>query len=185
MQYFSVFGFTGSRSLPVEEKKQIFKIARFAYRFGVRALVGCAPGSDAAVRTAHPAAEVFRVSSGVWGGGSGAYARRSIAMVIHLAGLDLPVMVGAPGRACPRGLVPSSDSWACFSGRGSGSWASLALAVGFKVPVIVIGLGPGDLPAWPGQWRRLRASDPETLQGLVFKGAWRFCPGDPPQLPLP
>jgi len=44
------------------------------------------------------------------------------------------VLVSFPSSACPSGLLPSSSSSRAFCGLGSGSWASLAFAVGSGVP---------------------------------------------------
>ncbi len=91
--------------------------------------VGCAAGIDAAVRSARPGARVFRAASSR----PGALARRSIRCVRAVAQAG-GVWVSFPGRACPPGIRPSRSPSACFSGGGSGSWASLALAAGLGAP---------------------------------------------------
>lgn len=87
--------------------------------------------------------------------------------------------VGFVSSPCPTGLVPSPSPSACFSGFGSGSWASLALAVGLKLPVVVFPVSPSGygrspgLPAfWPGSWIPLSG---------VWAGGFRFAPVPPPQ----
>ena len=117
---------------------------------GGRVLVGCARGVDSAARAAFPACFVFRVQSFVrpgFGLSRACFARRSAALVGScVAGGG--VLVGFPAGACPVGLVPSAVSSACFAGFGSGSWASLALAVGSGGRVLVwlpVGVAP---PAW-------------------------------------
>ena len=102
---------------------------------GATVVTGCASGID---RVAHgvPSALVFRAAR--FGRGRGSFARRSTAVVRHVAGAGSSALwVSAPGRACPRGLAPSPSSAACFAGFGSGSWASLALALGLGVPALV------------------------------------------------
>lgn len=94
--------------------------------------VGCASGIDAAVRSARPGARVFRAGSSR----PGALARRSIRCVRAVAQAG-GVWVSFPGRACPSGIRPSRSASACFSGGGSGSWASLALAAGLGRPCLV------------------------------------------------
>ena len=92
---------------------------------GVPVYVGCAAGIDAAVRRARPGARVFRASSSR----PGALAARSIRCVRAVAQAG-GLWLSFPGRACPAGIRPASYGSACFSGGGSGSWASLALAAG-------------------------------------------------------
>lgn len=97
-------------------------------------LVGCVGGLCAAVRSRFPAARVFRASS--FGSGASAFARRSVALVRACAAAG-GVWLSFPASACPPGLRPSASSSACFSGSGSGSWASLCFAVGSGVPAFV------------------------------------------------
>jgi len=104
---------------------------------GATVVTGCAPGIDRVARGV-PSALVFRAAR--FGRGRGSFARRSTAVVRHVAGAGSSALwVSAPGRACPApargagGLAPSPSSAACFAGFGSGSWASLALALGLAV----------------------------------------------------
>ena len=124
-------------------------LARLLPLVGGPVVVGCAAGIDAAVRRAVPSASV--VSAWAFGTGRGALAARSVAVVRQVAagvsGGPSPVWVSLPGRACPAGLAPSTSPSACFSGRGSGSWASLALAVGLGVPAVVFLPPPVSAPA--------------------------------------
>ena len=102
---------------------------------GATVATGCASGIDRVARGV-PSALVFRAAR--FGRGRGSFARRSIAVVQRVAGAGSSALwVSAPGRACPRGLVPSPSSSACFAGFGSGSWASLALALGLGVRALV------------------------------------------------
>jgi len=97
--------------------------------------VGCAQGVDSFVRSSFPSAVVFRAAS--FGRGRGAFAARSVAFVRALSLVPLSVLVSFPAAACPTGLLPSSQSSTCFCGLGSGSWASLAFAVGSGVHCFV------------------------------------------------
>ena len=130
-------------------------------------VVGCASGIDAAARALRPNASVVRASS--YGSGPGALAARSTAVVRAVASGGLAALwLAFPASLCPLGLVPSRSSSACFSGHGSGTWASLALAVGLGVPALVF--LPSGVPvpaAWPlapvagcagvrGSWVRFR-----------------------------
>lgn len=112
-----------------------------------RVFVGCACGLDSAARSVFPRAVVFRASS--FGSGRGSFARRSVAVVQAVASVSGAVFVSFPGVSCPAGLLPSSASGSCFCGLGSGSWASLAFAVGLGVRCFVF-LPSGVVP--PSGW---------------------------------
>ena len=132
----SLVGFSGSRvGCPALRSAFDAAVAVVGSR---SVIVGCARGVDAWARAAFPSASVFAVSSGRWGRGRGAFAGRSAAFVSALASsggvlVSLPALGSRPAA----GLVPSSSSSRCFCGGGSGSWASLAFAVGCGVPCVV------------------------------------------------
>ena len=124
----AVVGFSGSRSVvPAALFSALSAVPASAAVF-----VGCARGVDSAVRSRFPSACVFRVS----GSGRGAFAARSARFVSRLSAAG-GVLFSFPGRPCPAGLVPSASSSACWCGLRSGSWASLAFAVGLGVPCCV------------------------------------------------
>ena len=140
---FACFGFSGSRKwvgsfTPLED-------AVTAVPAGARVVVGCAAGVDAFFRSAFPAAQVFAVASGSWGAGRGAFAGRSVACVRAVAAGG-GLWVSFPASPCPTGLLPSASQSRCFAGFGSGSWASLAFALGSGVPCLVF-LGSLPVPA--------------------------------------
>jgi hypothetical protein len=120
-----VVGFSGSRSAV----PPVLASCCAAVPSSSVVLVGCAGGVDAAVRGAFPGAAVFSVEFS----GRGAFAARSSAFVRSLVSRG-GVLFSFPSGACPAGLVPSS-SWR--SAGGSGSWGSLALAIGLGVPCFV------------------------------------------------
>jgi hypothetical protein len=126
---------------------------------GVPVLVGCARGVDSFVRQFVPSAVVLRASS--YGFGAVSFARRSAALVGSVSSVE-GVLVSCPGRACPFGLVPSPSFSACFCGLGSGSWASLALAVGSGCSVLVWLPSVVCPPAWGFE---------------PLGGGWFFLPG--------
>ena len=107
--------------------------------------VGCAAGVDARARSLFPRAVVFAVASGRWGSGPGAYAARSAACVRAVAASG-GLWCSFPAGACPVGVRPSADAAACFAGCGSGSWSSLAFAVGLGLPCTVF--APAGAPGW-------------------------------------
>ncbi len=142
----SLIGFSGSRSAcPV--LVSAFSSVAAAVPSSASVFVGCARGVDGLARAAFPSASVFAVSSGRWGSGRSAFARRSAAFVSALASSGgVLVSLPAVGSLPAGGLVPSSSSSRCFCGSGSGSWASLGFAVGCGVPCLVF-LGSSAAPA--------------------------------------
>jgi len=147
------FAFCGSRSLPARCGDVAFAVVT-SLPAGASVATGCASGADAMIRRACPAATVFSVASGEFGVGRAAFARRSAAMVqsIPLGGW----VVGLVSGACPVGVIPAK-SWR--SGDSiSGSWSSIALAVGRGLSVGILWCDEGDpiLPVWPGgAWARV------------------------------
>jgi hypothetical protein len=120
----SVVGFSGSRSVVPEFLASLFPLV------SGEVFVGCAAGVDAVVRGAFPAARVFRVS----GSGRWAFVARSVSFVRSLSAAG-GVLFSFPSGACPAGVVPASR-WVSGSSP-SGSWSSLALALGLGVPCLV------------------------------------------------
>lgn len=159
-----VVGFSGSRS--AAGLSSAFAAAAGCVPSGASVFVGCARGVDELARSAFPSARVFSVASGTWGRGRGAFAARSSAFVsaVSSAGGVL-VSLPAPGSVPAAGLVPSSSSSRCFSGGGSGSWASLAFALGLGVPCAVwlgsgaapAGWGLSPVPGWSGWFSFVRS----------------------------
>ena len=97
--------------------------------------VGCASGVDSLVRSAFPFASVFSVQQFAVGGRvcRASFARRSSALVSWCASSG-GLLVAFPLGACPSAVAPSAS----FSGCGSGSWGSVALAVGLGCSVLVV-----------------------------------------------
>ena len=138
---FPAVGFSGSRlasSCPSSLPGQLAA----ALPVSVSVLVGCQQGVDAAVRAASYSPTVFSAST--YGSGSWAYAARSAAMVRVLAAQG-GVLVALPYGLCPSGVRVSRR----FRGCGSGTWGSVALAIGLGVPVILRAPLPGAaVSAW-------------------------------------
>ncbi len=139
-------GFSGSRSLSgagLAALTALFPLVSV----GCHVCVGCASGADAAVREAFTSCGrlcLFSVASERWGVGRAAFARRSAAIVGAVPPDGLLVVV--PSGACPAGVVPSRS----FSGCGSGSWGSAALALGTGRRVL-LWLPTGSVPpVWAG-----------------------------------
>lgn len=135
---FSVVGFSGSRR---GARAAALSAAFSRVAPGAAVFVGCASGVDLAVRSRFGArCRVFSAVSRSRGG----LAARSAGLVRAVAAAG-GCWVSFPGAACPAGLVPSPVSGRCFCGLGSGSWASLAFAVGLGVPCLVF--SPWGVPA--------------------------------------
>ena len=151
---FSAFGFSGSRSeLPSfgAASRVVSLVPTSASVF-----IGCASGVDAYFRWRFPSASVFYASS--FGSGPGAFAARSVAVVRAVAAAD-GLWVSFPCSPYPAGLLPSASPSRAFCGSGSGSWASLAFALGSGVPSLVFlgcslpcprGWGLIPVPGWSG-----------------------------------
>jgi len=103
--------------------------------FGGSVGFGCASGVDSVVRSAFPSASVFSVSSFLDGGrvARASFALRSSALVSWCAARG-GLLVAFPLGAFPSGVAVSSS----FHGCGSGSWGSVALALGLGCPVLVV-----------------------------------------------
>ena len=145
----SSVGFSGSRSLSGSGLLALRSLLSFVPHSGCRVSVGCAAGADLLVRSVlagFPGLLLFSVASGRFGVGRSAFARRSARLVRSVAAGSAGVLVVVPGGACPAGVVPSRS----FSGGGSGSWGSAALALGSGRRVL-LWLPSGCLPpSWSG-----------------------------------
>lgn len=136
----SIVGFSGSRSVPCSQSAVAIRSAIAAVPAGVPVHVGCAAGVDELVRSRRPGAVVFSVATAGFSG-RGAFARRSQLCVQSVA-VPGGVWCSFPSGACPESLLPSASASRCFSGFGSGSWASLAFAAGLGVQCLLF-LPPG------------------------------------------
>lgn len=124
---YNVIGFSGSRSVvPSALYSVLHKITN------QKILVGDAKGVDKAVRSYLPQAEVIKIRFQ----GKGAYAERSIRFVKAIA-KNNGCLVSFPDKDCPSGLVPSEKSSKCFCNKGSGTYATLAYAIGLNIPCFV------------------------------------------------
>lgn len=158
----SSFGFCGSRS--AVPPASLWASFVSLVPSGASVSCGCVGGLCALARGSFPSASVFRASS--FGRSRGAFAARSVALVRSVAAAPSPLWVSFPGRACPAGLVPCPAPSRCFRGLGSGSWASLAFAVGLGVPALV--------------WLPAGVSFPSGWSASCVGSGWWFVPS--PQL---
>ncbi len=176
----SVVGVSGARApLPASLSACRWALGQLAPSAVV--VTGCASGVDACARALCPSARVLRVSAF-----GGIPAARSVAVVRAVAAGAGPggaLWLAFPAGPCPSGrvrgraLAPSRSASACFAGYGSGTWASLALAVGLGVPALAFlppgvaapagwGLAPCPAGAGPGgAWVGVR---PVVVQASLF-----------------
>jgi len=141
-------GFSGSRSLSPAASAALSALLPLVPA-GVRVSVGCALGVDAVVRSwfgGSASLLVFSVASGRFGSGRSAFARRSCRCVSSVASGSRGLLVVVPVGACPAGVRPSRS----FSGRGSGSWGSLAFALGRGRRVLLWLPSGSRPPVWAG-----------------------------------
>jgi hypothetical protein len=120
------------------------------FKNSVRVSVGCARGVDLLCRSffgASPSLLVFSVASGRFGSGRSAFARRSSRCVLSVAAGSRGLLVALPSAPVPPAGVRPSRS---FFGGGSGSWGSLAFALG-RGRRVLLWLPSGCLPPlWSG-----------------------------------
>ena len=146
-----------------------------------------APGASSSVSSVSGVAAALAAGASVspWSGGgpavplAGRLAGRSAALVSAVAasGPGCGLVAFATSESPPH-LRPSSSPAVAFSGHGSGSWGSLALAVGLALPVVVFpfdpsgyGVGPVPPSSWGGVWV------PVERPGWV--GGFRFVSDSP------
>jgi hypothetical protein len=157
-------GFSGSRS-PSGAAAAALSALLPLVPAGVRVSVGCARGVDGAVSSFFVGSSsllVFSVASGRFGSGRSAFARRSSRCVLSVAAGSRGLLVALPSASvCPAGVRPSRS----FFGAGSGSWGSVAFALG-RGRRVLLWLPSGCLPpSWSGvSW--------SPAGGLGSVGCW-------------
>jgi hypothetical protein len=127
----SAIAFTGSRhSSP--ELSAAFNVIAALVPSGLPVSVGCAAGLDALVRGYFPSSRlrVFAVAerSQRW-----SFAQRSIACMLSVPSGAEGLVIALAGQPCPVGVKPSRQ----FQGQGSGTWGSVAYALGHGRRVLV------------------------------------------------
>ena len=126
---FSAIGFSGSRNPYSQVSNAVFnflpKLAGYSGIVGV----GCAQGVDQLVRLYFPQSLVFKVQPPI---NRKAFAIRSTRLVSWVSASS-GLLIAFPSTSCPSSVAPSL----CFYGAGSGTWGSVALAVGMGASVLV------------------------------------------------
>ncbi|MGK7896493.1 MAG: hypothetical protein AB4372_23460 [Xenococcus sp. (in: cyanobacteria)] len=141
-------GFSGSRS-PSKEAQEALKELLNLVPKDAKISVGCAKGVDAIARNyfQNSNLEVFSVSSGEFGTGRAAFARRSSACVLSVA--EDGLLVAVPSSVAPVGVKVGKS----FNGKGSGTWGSIAYALGHQRKVLV---WSHKVPSWEKvSWSKL------------------------------
>ena len=169
--HFSTIGFSGSRHLSGPAFAACRGLAASAVAAGCTVFTGCASGAD---RAAHLGAGSAAIVFSAYGPAAHQLVARSVSFVRALAAAPAPLLVSFPLVPCPAGLLPSSSPSRCFSGFGSGSWATLALAVGLGLPVRVFLPAAVVPPAAWGGW--------SLLSSGPFSGSWALSQPAQPSL---
>jgi hypothetical protein len=133
-KYFIV-GISGSRQ-PSPRSVVACRLVTWAVSPRARVFVGCARGIDSIPRTLIPGSGLNIFSAHHYGKGRSSFAARSCAMIRSLVA-NKGLLCSFPDTTCPKGLEPSWASAHAFSGRGSGSWASLSFAIGLELPCLI------------------------------------------------
>ena len=152
-------GFSGSRSPSVGASAALSALLP-SVPAGVRVSVGCARGVDSLCRSFFAGSSsllVFSVASGLFGSGRSAFARRSSRCVLSVAADSRGLLVALPSAPVPpAGVRPTCGQVLCRSffggglGRSSGSWGSVAFALGRGRRVLLWLPSGSRPPAWSG-----------------------------------
>jgi hypothetical protein len=137
-----VIGFSGSRN---PNSQQIEALNYIIQKVPKKAeiCVGCANGVDNLVINNFPQAKVFKATD-YQTHIKAALAARSTACVKAVPSSAQGLIVAIPSGACPKEVKPSRS----FAGHGSGTWGTIALAIGLEKRVCVFSSNP---PKWVGQ----------------------------------
>lgn len=167
---YKTIAFTGGRTQHPDRSALITDIATKARKEGATILVGCATGADDAVRRAAPQAHIISVKDFLYiPTAKGRLAARSAALVQALVKQKQhATLIAFPSEPCPPGLKISRYP---FKGHGSGTWATVALALSYALPVFVFPPFAWDenrepltplqtLPTWWGNWQHIGWGSP-------------------------
>ena len=146
-------GISGTRSPNPNLKNYAERvIQRLVKATTANIITGCANGIDEIARQMTPRSrlQTYKVSTGEFGTGPSAFALRSI-RVVETIQEKKGIWLSFPGKPCPTGLMPSERPSDCFCGKGSGSWAALALAIGKGLISLVYLDTTPPPPEWPLQ----------------------------------
>lgn len=137
-----VIGFSGSRNPQAQEIKALKYIVQKVPK-KAQICVGCANGIDNLVVSHFPHATVFKAAN-YETNIKAALALRSTACVKAIPSSSEGLLIAIPSGSCPHEVKPSRS----FSGHGSGTWGTIAIAIGLEKRVCVFSPNP---PQWVGQ----------------------------------
>ena len=152
--------FTGPRTIKREDEHLIYQVVSEVVSRGYIVYVGDAVGVDSAVsswmlgysyRQGMPRFSSMHVFEPLekLGRSPAGLAERSTRMVkeavhdaLQFGSLQCGeiLCIGFPNKACPSGIVPAK-SWRSGNDEGSGTWSTLALAVGHEIETWIIPIG--------------------------------------------
>lgn len=126
---FPAIGFSGSRNPYGLASSAISNLLPQLASYPGIIGVGCAKGVDQLVRSYFPQSLVFKVQPPINRKAFALRSTRLVSWVVASSGL----LVAFPSTSCPSSVAPSL----CFHGAGSGTWGSVALAIGLGASVMV------------------------------------------------
>lgn len=134
--------FSGYRSLDTIDRDMLQAVIAAVHpRAGVA--VGDSSGVDYEIKQAFPGSRFFQRTANT----PAAYAARSIRLARFVAAQNYQ-LIAFPGAACPPRVWPTVHPSHAFNGSGSGTWATVALAVGLGAHVWVCLPDGADSPPW-------------------------------------
>lgn len=167
--------FTGPRVISAQDEQLVRSVVRDIYARGYSIYVGDANGVDGVVRntvapvvaspaTRYESMHVFypRDDLGRTPAGLAERSTRMVKEALRAAGNDKLLCVGFPNKPCPAEIMPGR-SW---KSSGSGTWSTLALAIGHEIETILFPLTMGFSLPWGG-WERYN---------MKVADGWRFTP---------
>ena len=169
---FRFFTFSGSRSCPVALGSAVAVASLLP--LGSSVLAGCTQGVEQLALVSAQARGLSVFKLGLWFQGCGAFAARST-YVVSTSVYHGALFCSFPSGACPSSVHPSAVASHCFGG-GSGSWASLAFAVGCGAACLVVLPAGVSAPLWlssrasssqGGAWSSIFFI-PSALSGSLF-----------------
>lgn len=168
IQESSIIGIGGARRCGCKESAaELLKFLSYIPK-SKKVVVGCARGIDKVVRDVRGSnCKVFEADKQPHAIVAHRLVARSIACVSACATSNSSgLWVSFPIHACPASIAPSPDSRACFNGSGSGSWSSLAYAIGSGISAIAF---------LPQGFRPLSYWNMQPVDGAL--GWWQFQSG--------
>ena len=133
--------FTGPRKVTLEQAQMV--LGKLSELNAQSYHVGCASGVDQMVREYFYSATIYFAE----GGQPWQLAARSKRMVNSCYKLGSAKLIAFPNKPCPNGVKRCSS----FSGKGSGTWGTIAYAKHLGMDVELIFLGEFEKPDWMSQ----------------------------------